>query len=131
MGTAEQVAGACLEYYKSGVGGFLLRGFDPLNDVDDYGRELIPVPRMTCTCYPVGGAPGRLSKPSFVSRPSLIRVSPGYAPEHPARGPFLSGTGGYYGTLPGLRDCRLSNFRHLAPHNHMALLNLGRVRPAR
>ncbi|MDE0941440.1 MAG: LLM class flavin-dependent oxidoreductase [Alphaproteobacteria bacterium] len=42
VGTAEQVAEACLEYYKLGVGGFLLRGFDPLNDVEDYGRELIP-----------------------------------------------------------------------------------------
>ncbi len=42
VGTAEQVASACLEYYKIGVGGFLLRGFDPHNDVTDYGRELIP-----------------------------------------------------------------------------------------
>ena len=42
VGTAEQVADACLEYYKLGMGGFLLRGFDPLNDVEDYGRELIP-----------------------------------------------------------------------------------------
>ncbi|MFP6749113.1 MAG: LLM class flavin-dependent oxidoreductase [Alphaproteobacteria bacterium] len=42
VGTAEQVADACLEYYRIGIGGFLLRGFDPLNDVTDYGRELIP-----------------------------------------------------------------------------------------
>ena len=42
VGTAAQVAEACLEYYKIGIGGFLLRGFDPLNDVEDYGRELIP-----------------------------------------------------------------------------------------
>ncbi len=42
VGTAEQVAEACLEYYKIGIGGFLLRGFDPLNDVTVFGRELIP-----------------------------------------------------------------------------------------
>ncbi len=42
VGTAEQVAEACLEYYKLGIGGFLLRGFDPLGDVTEYGRELIP-----------------------------------------------------------------------------------------
>ena len=42
VGTAEQVADACLDYYKLGIGGFLLRGFDPLNDVTEFGRELIP-----------------------------------------------------------------------------------------
>ncbi len=42
VGTAEQVAEACLEYYKLGIGGLLLRGFDPLQDVEDYGADLIP-----------------------------------------------------------------------------------------
>lgn len=42
VGTPEQVAEACLEYYRLGVGGFLLRGFDPLNDAVEFGRELIP-----------------------------------------------------------------------------------------
>jgi alkanesulfonate monooxygenase len=42
VGTAEQVADALLEYYKLGIGSFLLRGFDPLGDVAEYGRELIP-----------------------------------------------------------------------------------------
>ena len=42
VGTPEQVAEACLSYYRLGVGGFLLRGFDPLNDAVDFGRELIP-----------------------------------------------------------------------------------------
>ena len=42
VGTPEQVANACLAYYRMGVDGFLLRGFDPLNDAIDFGRELIP-----------------------------------------------------------------------------------------
>ena len=42
VGTAEQVAEALLRYYRLGIGGFLLRGFDPLGDVEEFGRELIP-----------------------------------------------------------------------------------------
>jgi alkanesulfonate monooxygenase len=39
------VAEALIEYYKLGVTTFLIRGFDPLEDVIDYGRELIPLVR--------------------------------------------------------------------------------------
>lgn len=42
VGTPEQVAQALLQYYDLGVETFLLRGFDPLEDARDYGRELIP-----------------------------------------------------------------------------------------
>ena len=42
VGTPEQVADALLDYYDLGVTTFLIRGFDPLEDVTDYGRELIP-----------------------------------------------------------------------------------------
>jgi alkanesulfonate monooxygenase len=42
VGTPEQVAEAILRYYRLGVGSFLIRGFDPLNDTVDFGRELIP-----------------------------------------------------------------------------------------
>lgn len=42
VGTPEQVAQALLQYYDLGVETFLLRGFDPLEDAKDYGRELIP-----------------------------------------------------------------------------------------
>lgn len=42
VGTPEQVAEALVQYYDLGVTTFLLRGFDPLEDVVDYGRELIP-----------------------------------------------------------------------------------------
>jgi alkanesulfonate monooxygenase len=42
VGTPQQVAAAILEYYKLGIGSFLIRGFDPLNDTVDFGRELIP-----------------------------------------------------------------------------------------
>ena len=45
VGTAEQVADALLDYYDLGVTTFLIRGFDPLEDVIDYGRELIPLVR--------------------------------------------------------------------------------------
>lgn len=42
VGTPEQVAEALLQYYDLGVTTFLIRGFDPLEDAIDYGRELIP-----------------------------------------------------------------------------------------
>lgn len=42
VGTPEQVAQAILRYYRLGVGSFLIRGFDPLNDTEEFGRELIP-----------------------------------------------------------------------------------------
>ncbi|GGZ30915.1 LLM class flavin-dependent oxidoreductase [Asticcacaulis endophyticus] len=43
VGTPEQVADALLEYYDLGVDHFLIRGFDPLGDAIDYGRDLIPL----------------------------------------------------------------------------------------
>jgi len=42
VGTPEQVAQAILRYYRLGVHSFLMRGFDPLNDAVEFGRELIP-----------------------------------------------------------------------------------------
>jgi alkanesulfonate monooxygenase len=42
VGTPEQAADALLDYYDLGVTTFLIRGFDPLEDAVDYGRELIP-----------------------------------------------------------------------------------------
>jgi alkanesulfonate monooxygenase len=45
VGTAAQVADALLDYYDLGVTTFLIRGFDPLEDAIQYGRELIPLVR--------------------------------------------------------------------------------------
>ena len=45
VGTPEQVAESLLAYYDLGVTTFLIRGFDPLEDAIDYGRELIPLVR--------------------------------------------------------------------------------------
>ena len=42
VGTPQQVAEALLAYYDLGVTTILIRGFDPLEDAVDYGRELIP-----------------------------------------------------------------------------------------
>ena len=42
VGTPEQVSHAMLKYYRLGVHSFLVRGFDPLDDAVEYGRELIP-----------------------------------------------------------------------------------------
>jgi alkanesulfonate monooxygenase len=42
VGTAEQVAAAMLKYYRLGIGSFLIRGFDPVADTIEFGRELIP-----------------------------------------------------------------------------------------
>ena len=45
VGTPAQVAEALLRYWELGVSTFLIRGFDPLEDAIDYGRELLPLTR--------------------------------------------------------------------------------------
>jgi alkanesulfonate monooxygenase len=45
VGTPEQVAEVFGDYYDLGVSHFLIRGFDPLIDAIEYGRELIPLTR--------------------------------------------------------------------------------------
>lgn len=43
VGTPRQVADAMLKYYRLGIDSFLIRGFDPLNDTTEFGKELIPM----------------------------------------------------------------------------------------
>jgi alkanesulfonate monooxygenase len=45
VGTPEQVAEVFSDYYDLGISHFLIRGFDPLIDAIEYGRELIPLTR--------------------------------------------------------------------------------------
>jgi len=45
VGTPEQVAESLLAYYDAGATTLLIRGFDPLNDAIDYGRDLLPIVR--------------------------------------------------------------------------------------
>jgi alkanesulfonate monooxygenase len=45
VGTPEQVRDALLKYWELGVTTFLIRGFDPIPDALQYGRELIPLVR--------------------------------------------------------------------------------------
>jgi alkanesulfonate monooxygenase len=45
VGTPEQVVDALLQYYDLGITKFLIRGYDPLNDVVEWGQELIPLLR--------------------------------------------------------------------------------------
>lgn len=45
VGTPQQVADSLLAYYDLGVTTILIRGFDPLNDATEFGRELIPLLR--------------------------------------------------------------------------------------
>jgi alkanesulfonate monooxygenase len=45
VGTPEQVAQSLLRYYDAGITSFLIRGFEPLQDAAEFGRELIPLVR--------------------------------------------------------------------------------------
>jgi alkanesulfonate monooxygenase len=45
VGTPEQVAESLLDYYDLGVETLLIRGFDPLEDAIEYGRDLLPLVR--------------------------------------------------------------------------------------
>jgi alkanesulfonate monooxygenase len=42
VGTPDQVVDSLLDYYDVGVTTFLIRGFNPLHDAIEYGREIIP-----------------------------------------------------------------------------------------
>ena len=42
VGTPDQVADAMMDYYDLGITTFLIRGFDPVVDAIQYGRELLP-----------------------------------------------------------------------------------------
>ncbi|TCP46826.1 alkanesulfonate monooxygenase [Tamaricihabitans halophyticus] len=46
VGTPEKVAAALLDYVDIGVSTLLIRGYDPLDDAIDYGKELIPLVRQ-------------------------------------------------------------------------------------
>ena len=45
VGTPEQVAEAMLRYYDLGITTLLLKGFDPLADAVDFGKQLVPLLR--------------------------------------------------------------------------------------
>lgn len=45
VGTPETVAAALLDYVDIGVSTLLIRGYDPLDDAVEYGRELLPLVR--------------------------------------------------------------------------------------
>ncbi len=55
VGTPAQVAESMLAYYDLGVTTFLIRGFDPLEDAIDYGRELIPIVRREIAAREASG----------------------------------------------------------------------------
>ncbi len=57
VGTARQVTDALMAYRRVGVDTVLIRGFDPLDDVVEWGRELVPLLREEASRTPVG-APG-------------------------------------------------------------------------
>jgi alkanesulfonate monooxygenase len=45
VGAPDTVAKALLAYYKLGAGSLLIRGYEPLEDAEHYGAELIPIVR--------------------------------------------------------------------------------------
>ena len=55
VGTAEQVADSLLRYYDAGVTSILIRGFEPLQDVVEYGRSSSP----WCAPPSPAASPGR------------------------------------------------------------------------
>ena len=61
VGTPGQVADALMAYRRACVDTVLIRGFDPLNDVVDWGRELVPVLREQAARTPLGTSPQALS----------------------------------------------------------------------
>jgi alkanesulfonate monooxygenase len=54
VGTAAQVTDALMAYRRVGVDTVLIRGFDPLDDVVGWGRELVPLLGEQAARTPVG-----------------------------------------------------------------------------
>jgi alkanesulfonate monooxygenase len=52
VGTPDQVVDSLLDYHAIGIGKFLFRGFDPLEDAIDYGRNLLPALRAAVAAGP-------------------------------------------------------------------------------
>jgi alkanesulfonate monooxygenase len=67
VGTPETVAQALLDYVDIGVTTLLIRGYDPLEDVIDYGRELLPLVRAEVARRDAGTAPATGSGPAVVA----------------------------------------------------------------
>lgn len=61
VGTPEQVRDALLKYWELGVTTFLIRGFDPIQDALQYGRELIPLVRAAVAEREAQTQPERLA----------------------------------------------------------------------
>ena len=61
VGTPRQVADALTAYRRVGVDTVLIRGFDPLDDVVDWGTELVPLLREQAASTPVGTEAAALS----------------------------------------------------------------------
>lgn len=58
VGTPDQIAESMEDYYREGVSIFLIRGFDPLPDAQEYGRKLLPlVKRRIAALGPVSATP--------------------------------------------------------------------------
>jgi alkanesulfonate monooxygenase len=54
VGTPQQVADALAAYRRVGVDTVLIRGFDPLDDVVAWGKDLVPLLREQAETIPVG-----------------------------------------------------------------------------
>ncbi|MEO5840990.1 MAG: alkanesulfonate monooxygenase, partial [Acidimicrobiales bacterium] len=67
VGTAETVADALAAYYDLGATKLLIRGYDPLNDAEEYGRELIPLVRERVAAIDRARQPPSASQASATS----------------------------------------------------------------
>ena len=54
VGTAEQVAESLIAYHMAGASAFIIRGFDPLQDAKDWGKDLIPIVRESASALAKG-----------------------------------------------------------------------------
>jgi alkanesulfonate monooxygenase len=78
VGTPAQVAEALLAYRRVGVDTVLIRGFDPLEDVVDWGHELVPLLRAQSDVPPGPSTPPGPAS-SETSASSGVTSAPGVA----------------------------------------------------
>ena len=51
VGAPDTVANALLAYYRLGAGGLLIRGYEPLEDAQRSGAELVPAASSTASSF--------------------------------------------------------------------------------
>ena len=73
VGTPRQLGEALVDYHDLGVTTFLIRDFDPLDDMIGYGRDLLPLTKQLIPGARMIDSPSLCSAPRVMAGPRVKR----------------------------------------------------------